>query len=244
MNELISLVIPLYNEETCLEVNVTEILDYLGSIQNAYELILVNDGSKDATEAICKSLVNSNKHTYFATYSLNQGKGHAVNTGILMAKGQYRLFMDVDLAVPLHYLGRAINRLREGADVVIGSRHLPESSFIVREGPFRQFLGEVYRRFFRFVMGLHVTDITCGLKGFNHKVALDIISRSRIRRWGWDAEIIFLIQKLGYSIHEIPVSWHHSPNSKVEIFSDSIRTFIEMIQIYRNYYTGKYHISR
>lgn len=101
----------------------------------------------------------------------------------------------------------------------------------VREDPIRQFLGEVIRWFTRLNLGLRVSDITCGLKGFEREAAFDIFSRSRIERWGYDAEIIFLAQKFGYRISEIPVDWYHSFDSKVRVGSACVKTLTEILQL-------------
>lgn len=128
--------------------------------------------------------------------------------------------------------------------VVIGSRHLPESSFKIPEEPLRQFLGEIFRRGTKRCLGLRVSDITCGLKGFERKAAAQMFSRSKIDRWGYDAEIIFLGQKLGFTIDEIPVDWYHSFDSKVKMGSAVIKTLTEMLQILCNYLTNRYHLAR
>lgn len=242
MKELISIVIPVYNEAGCLETNISVMEDYLKSVKMIYELILVDDGSTDSTKVICRSIANRNQSVRLISYPLNRGKGHAVKTGILSANGRYRIFIDADLAVPVEFVSKCVQQLKEGADVVIGSRHLPESILKVPEGFSRRFMGSVYLVLVRIALGLRVTDITCGLKGFNKKAAIDIFSRSKIERWGCDAELIFLIQKTGYRISEVPVNWSHSFNSKVKIGIDSARTLKEMFQVYYYYHNGCYRL--
>jgi dolichyl-phosphate beta-glucosyltransferase len=206
----------------------------------AYELILVDDGSVDSTKAICHEIIDRNSHVRLISYPDNRGKGHALRTGMLEANGKYVIFADADLAVPVHFIGECLTRLETGPPVLIGSRHLAESSFKVREGALRQFLGEVFRRGTKLLLGLRVSDITCGLKGFEKQAVLDIFSRARINRWGCDAEIIFLARKLGYAIGEIPVDWHHSFDSKVSVAKDCIRTLKELFQIFHNFLIRRY----
>lgn len=239
----VSVVIPLYNEAACLKANIGLIQDYLITLQLAYELVLVDDGSTDSTRTICQDIVNRNSFIRLISYPVNRGKGYAVRTGILEAGGRCIIFTDADLAVPVPFIGSFLKSLEAGASMVIGSRHLRESSFRVREGPLRQFLGEVFRRFTRLSLGLNVSDITCGLKGFEKKAAFDIFSRSKIDRWGYDAELIFLAQKLGYRIGEIPVDWYHSFHSKVKIGAASVKTLAEMFQIYYYHLTNIYDLS-
>ncbi|MCK4390728.1 MAG: glycosyltransferase [Desulfobacterales bacterium] len=239
----VSIVIPLYNEAGCLETNVTLIENYLRTVQLDYEVVLVNDGSSDATKAFCDAIVNQSPPVRLISYPVNRGKGFAVKTGVLDALGEYIIFIDADLAVPVHFIGACLKRLEAGRPIVIGSRHLPGSSFKVREDPLRQFLGEIFRRFSRLSLSLKVSDITCGLKGFHKKAAVDIFSRSKIDRWGYDAEIIFLAQKLGYRIAEIPVDWYHSFDSKVRVGIASIKTLTEMFQISYYHLTDSYDLG-
>jgi len=239
----VSIVIPLYNEAGYLGTNVTLIENYLRTVQLDYEVVLVNDGSSDATKAFCDAIVNRSPPVRLISYPVNRGKGYAVKTGVLDALGEYIIFTDADLAVPVQFIGTCLKKLEAGAPIVIGSRHLRKSSFKVREDPLRQFLGEVFRRFAQLSLGLKVSDITCGLKGFEKKAAFEIFSRSKIDRWGYDAEIIFLAQKLGYRIGEIPVDWYHSFDSKVKVGSASIKTLTEMLQIHYYYRTNCYYLS-
>lgn len=239
----LSLVLPLYNEEGCLEKNFETIKAYLDTLTKDYEIILVNDGSSDNTPSIIEEIVLSNPQARTLNSRKNRGKGYAVKRGILNAAGEYIVYTDADLAVPLPFIGACLKHLEAGAPFVIGSRHLHESSFRIREGALRQFLGEVFRRFVQLILGLRVSDITCGLKAFEKKAAFDIFSRSRIERWGYDAEIIFLAQKLGYCIGEIPVDWYHSFDSKVKIGQASTKTLTEMFQIYYYYLINRYHLA-
>lgn len=238
----LSLVLPIYNEASCLEKSFETIKGYLDTLPNNYEIILVDDGSTDSTACIIKQIVQGSPK-YRALGGLqNQGKGNAVKRGVLDARGKYIIFTDTDLAVPVHFIGSCLKQLEVGAPVVIGSRHLPESSFRVRESFLRQFLGEIFRRFAKLSLGLRVSDITCGLKGLERSAALDIFSRSKIKRWGYDAEIIFLAQKLGHAIIEVPVDWYHSFDSKVRVGIDSLRTVEEICGVYYYYLTKQYKL--
>jgi glycosyltransferase involved in cell wall biosynthesis len=238
----LSVVFPLYNEERCLEDTFKLVTEYLDSLGNGYEVILVNDGSNDKTPLIIKDIARAKDHVRVINNHKNRGKGHAVRCGVLKASKKYVVFSDADLAVPVHFIKTCLQQLAVGAPVVIGSRHLAESSFKVREGPIRQVLGETFRIFTRLIFGLKVSDITCGMKGFEKTAAADIFSRSIINRWGYDAEILFLAQKLDYAIAEIPVDWSHSFDSKVSVGAASIRTFMEMFQIFYNYQTKRYNL--
>lgn len=244
MNTEISAIIPLFNEDRCLRNTVDAVARYLDSLNRTWELILVNDGSRDRTAAIARELACGDSHIRLLSYGKNRGKGHAVRTGMLDARGRYRIFMDADLAVPVDYIGRCIDRLAQGASVVIGSRHLPGARIRVPESALRQTLGGIYRRMVLTGFGLSVTDITCGLKGFSVAATEAIFSRSIITRWGYDAELLFLAQKFGFRVEEIPVQWFHNFNSSVHVLKDSIRSFIEMVLIYWRYARGGYELPQ
>jgi hypothetical protein len=238
----LSLVIPAYNEEACLKRSFETLKGYLDSLRVDYEIILVNDGSTDNTPSIIEEIVQTNPQSRSLSSPVNRGKGDAVKRGVLNAAGEYIIFTDADLAVPVHFIGTCLKQLETGAPVVIASRHLPESSFKVREGFWRQFLGTIFRKFTQLGLQLRVSDITCGLKGFEKKAALYIFSRARIERWGYDAEIVFLGQKLGYRIGEIPVDWYHSFDSRVKVVAACVQTLAEILRITYYYMTNRYNL--
>jgi len=235
----LTLVVPLYNEENCLERNFHRIKEYLSTLGKDFEILLVNDGSVDRTAKITDNLVRVNREVRAIHIPRNKGKGFAVKKGVLSSRGAFVFFTDADLAVPVTFIGNCLERLESGSPVVIGSRHLPHSTFRIRQGFARQFLGEIFRRWARVVLFLKVSDVTCGLKGFESGAAREIFIRSRIDRWGYDAEILFLAARLGYDISEVPVEWSHHENSKVRIASASVRTFAEIGEIYYNYLIAK-----
>jgi dolichyl-phosphate beta-glucosyltransferase len=238
----LSLVIPAYNEEACLKRSFETVKGYLDSLRVDYEIILVNDGSTDNTPSIIEEIVQTNPQSRSLSSPVNRGKGDAVKRGVLNAAGKYIIFTDADLAVPVHFIGTCLKQLKTGAPVVIASRHLPESSFKVREGFWRQFLGTIFRKFTQLSLQLRVSDITCGLKGFEKKAAFYIFSRARIERWGYDAEIVFLGQKLGYRIGEIPVDWYHSFDSRVKVVAACVQTLAEILRITYYYMTNRYNL--
>ena len=238
----LSVVIPVYNEESCLESNAATIKAFLDTLNKDYEIIFVNDGSTDSTPTIIEGIVENNPQCRSVGSTKNRGKGDAVRRGILTAVGRYVVFTDADLAVPIRFVETCLRKLEGGSPMVIGSRHLPSSSFKVREGMLRQACGEVFRRLAQVGLGLKVSDITCGMKGLERHAARALFSRSKIDRWGYDAEIIFLAQKLHYAIEEIPVDWYHSFDSKVKVGIDAFRTFVEMCRVRYYYVTKQYKI--
>ena len=238
----LSLIIPVYNEEGCLAKNAATIKVFLDTLNKDYEIIFVNDGSTDRTPVIIEGLVENSPRCRSVGSARNRGKGNAVRRGVLTAEGQYVVFTDADLSVPIRFVETCLRKLQSGSPIVIGSRHLPSSSFKVREGPLRQAFGEVFRRLAQVGLGLRVSDVTCGMKGLERNTARALFSRSKIDRWGYDAELIFLAQKLHYVIDEIPVDWYHSFDSKVCVAIDAFRTFTEICRVHYYYMTKQYKI--
>ncbi len=238
----VSIVIPVYNEAGCLEKNVATVVKYLEAQPFSWELLLINDGSTDDTAGIGLKIAENHRDVYLAGYSINLGKGHAVKTGMLQVTGRLRIFMDADLAVPVEFIESLWEPFEQGADIVIGSRHLRDSVYKVPEGFIRTFLGSTYRKFTLALFRLKVSDITCGLKGFSAGATQAVFSRSKVKRWGYDAEILFIAEKLGYCIREIPVDWIHSFASKVRLGQDIPGTFSEMLTIWVNYKKGRYRL--
>ncbi|MFP4475185.1 MAG: glycosyltransferase [Desulfatibacillaceae bacterium] len=239
----LSIVVPMYNESRCIAENAALILQFLDSAPVSSELVLVNDGSTDDTLSISRGIAHSDGRVRVMDGGMNRGKGHAVRTGMLAAEGELRLFMDADLAVPLEFVHSALDRLRGGADVAIASRHMPGAEMKVREESIREVCGKAYRKGVLAAFRLGVTDITCGLKGFQAGAAREVFERSMIPGWGYDAEIIFLARKLGLRIEEFPVHWFHSFDTKVRLVRDSLRTFREMVQIEVHYRRGGYRLK-
>ncbi len=233
---------PVYNEAGCLHRNIGTLVAFLEGLVVSWEVVLVNDGSTDETENIGRKLAYEARNVRMEGYAANRGKGYAVKTGMLKARGKFRLFMDADLAVPVEFVGECLHRFRQGDDIVIGSRHLKDSVYKISEGVGRTFLGKVYRKLTLDLFGLTVSDVTCGLKGFSAGATEAVFSRSKVERWGYDAEILFIAKKLGYLIREIPVDWFHSFDSKVRLSQDIPRTLNEMLAIWMNYKKGFYRL--
>ena len=174
-------------------------------------------------------------------------KGSIKHTSVL-ALGGYNLTYDISIGIRTPTKEAEKIKMKYGCALtsMIGSDETIEVPGVGGREPKtlpRQFLGEIFRRGTRKCLGLRISDITCGLKGFERNAALQMFSRSRIERWGYDTEIMFLGQKLGFPIDEIPVDWYHSFDSKVKMGPAVVKTLVEMVQILTNYCTNRYHLS-
>ena len=241
MSGRLSIVIPVYNEELRLKKNVVATIGYLERRHYDYEVVIVNDGSTDATNEIIGELMRLFKTIRLIDYAPNRGKGYAVKLGMLEGKGEYIFFIDADGSTPIETLEELLPYLQKGkADIVIGSRNMQESKREVTQPYYRRLLGKVGTYLIRRLVLPDVEDSQCGFKGFTNKAAHDIFSLTTIRRWGFDFEVLVLGQERGYQIKEVPVRWLDSTGSRLRPIRGAISTFIELLQVKRNILSGKY----
>lgn len=232
-NCYLSLVIPVFNEENCIEKTLKRTIDYLSSKNFIYEIIVADDGSTDKTEEIVERFAknHSNSTIKFVTHNIHKGKGFAVNTGMKSSVGEYSLFLDADLSTDIKELEKLISYMQEGTDIVIGSRRIAGAKVEIHQPVIREFMGRVFTWLSNLFLGTEFSGFTCGFKCFSKKAKERIFSLQKITNWSYDAEILFLAKKLGYRIKEIPIVWRNDPTTKVNLFRDTIVSFIGLIRI-------------
>jgi len=214
----LSVIIPAYNEEKRLPKTLTEIDRYLSKQSYDYEILVVNDGSKDRTIEVAKSLVSQIKNLKPTGYEINQGKGYAVKFGMLEAKGEYRIFTDADNSTSVDQIEKMWPEFQNSYDIVIGSRDVKGAVLDPPQPWLRQIiLGEGFKLFRKIVIGLWgIEDTQCGFKCLKKQVVDDVFPKCKINRFAFDPEILLIAQKMGYKIKEIPIYWKNDPDSKVK----------------------------
>jgi len=235
-----SIVIPAYNEEERLPTYLQEVITYFDGRGERYEVVVVDDGSQDGTGAVVEGLRDSCPTLRLVRLPRNRGKGYAVRTGMLEAAGELRLFADADGATPIREVQRLERRLAEGADIAIGSRALRDPACTLRAKWHRKFLGWVFNAVVRCLSVKGVADTQCGFKLFRAQAAVDLFSVIQIDGYGFDVELLFVAQRRGYSIAEVPVNWADQPGSKVRVVRDGLRMLREVWVIHRNRLRGLY----
>ncbi len=232
--KFLSVIIPVFNEERRVK-NLKSIIYYLKKQKFSWELIVVNDGSTDKTIRVLKSLKNKLKFKLFS-YTPNLGKGFAIKTGMLEAKGKYRLFLDIDLSTPIREFDNFLSLIGK-YDIVIGSRKMKSSNVIIRQPLVREVLGKMFTWISQVLLNMNISDFTCGFKCFSQKAAEQIFPIQTVNRWGFDSEILYIGKKRKLSIKEVPVAWKNDPGTKVRFPQDIITSLGELIKIRKRHLT-------
>ena len=240
MDVAYSIVIPAFNEGERLRATLEKVLAYIDGQNCDAEVIVVNDGSRDNTAAIVQESAQTNSQLRLLENPGNRGKGYSVRNGILNARGRVVIFSDADLSSPIEEMPKLLEALQRGADIAIGSRWLKADLQTQRQPFYRQVFGRVFNFMLRLTLGLQFADTQCGFKAFTRRAAHTIFPLQRIERWGFDPEILFLAQKFGFKIREVPVLWGHSGGTRIHPLKDGSRMFFDMLRIRWYNLAGKY----
>mgnify|MGYP000468806795 CR=1 FL=1 len=229
----LSVVVPAYNEEKRIGFSLFRIKDYLQSRNLSAEVIVVDDGSTDRTAEVAREIMADYPEFRVISHPVNRGKGAAVRTGALQARGELVLFTDADLSTPIEELEKFLPLSREGYEVVIGSRALPESEIKERQGWLREHLGKGFNLLVRLLVLKGFKDTQCGFKLFWKEAAREIFFRLETEGFAFDVEVLLLARKLGYKIAQVPVVWVNHPESRVRLVRSSLKMLGELIKIRR-----------
>jgi dolichyl-phosphate beta-glucosyltransferase len=240
-NELdLTVVIPAYNEALRIVEPLRRIERHLRTRPLSSELLVVDDGSRDGTADVVRGVATELAVPVRVIRSeQNRGKGHAVKVGMTSARGRAVLMTDADLSTPIEELEKLFPHLRDGTQVVIGSRKMAGAVIEVHQPFLREWMGWVFTQLTRLFV-IRVSDVTCGFKLFTHEAASQIFSRVTLDDWSFDAEALYLARRLGYAIREVPVLWRDSAGTKVNRGRDAVRAAIGLVRILTNAALGRY----
>ncbi len=250
----LSIVLPAYNEEAYLERAVSEISARMAAAGFPYEILIVDDGSTDATLERALELARrfdagsrcGDPSPWSAlrviSYGPNRGKGHAVRSGVLASRGRFVVFMDVDLSTSPAYIPAFLVEAAAGCDVVTASRRLPDSRAEPHQGPLRRLAGRVYARLAGRLLGLPrgTTDVSCGFKLFRGEAGRGLFARQHLDGWAFDAEILFLARRASLKVKELPVTWRNRVDSRVRVLRDTFGSVRELLRVRRIALEGGY----
>lgn len=225
----INIVIPVYNEEKVIESSIKNLYDFLKEhFGYNWKIIIADNASTDKTSEKAKILSKKYKNVFY-TYIDKKGRGYALKKAWTENDADIHMYMDVDLSTDLEAFPRLIDSILEGNDVVIGSRFEKESK--LKRSIKREILSKVYNLIVRFALNVKFKDAQCGFKAVTREIAEKIVPQIKDMAWFFDTELLFLTEKNGYKIKEIPVAWIEDPDTKVRIYFTVINYLKNIIRL-------------
>ena len=224
----LSIIIPAFNEQKRIEQTLDRVDEFLRTRQYASEVIVVDDGSTDATGDIVRSCKAAMPRLSLHSFEKNRGKGAAVRTGMIAASGSARLFMDADNSTDISHLDEALRCIEGGADIVVGSRWIDGAAVLVPQPVARRMAGAVFRMMVRTLFRLRMKDSQNGFKAFTASAADWTFGPLQTKGWTFDVEILARAERLGLHVREIPVEWSYDKRSGVS-WRHSMRIAFELV---------------
>jgi dolichyl-phosphate beta-glucosyltransferase len=213
----LSVVVPAYNEEKRLAPGLRQALEYLSHRGEPFELLVVDDGSRDETIRVAESFAPQGVRV--VRHERNRGKGAAV-------RSRKVLISDADFSTPIEEVEKLERFLQDGTPLVIGSRGLADSQVRQRQPFYREMMGRTFNRLIRLFGVRGIRDTQCGFKLARGEEGRRIAAELKIEGFAWDVEMIWLARRRGYKIAEVGVIWVNSPDSRV----DPIRSSFSMLR--------------
>lgn len=237
--KFLTVVIPCFNEEVNLQKGVLfKINEFLSKKIFSWEVLIVDDGSGDDSISHIEKFIK-NHNNFSLIKNKHQGKAQAVITGVQKANGENILFSDMDQATPIEEVDKLLPYLTKNFDVVIGSRNANRHGAPL----LRLFMARGFMFLRRLILGLgDISDTQCGFKLFRRKAAQEIFSRLHLYSSksiahgpmvtaGFDVEVLFVAQKLGFQIKEIPIFWCYVETRRVNPVTESINGILDMLKL-------------
>ena len=237
----LSIVIPAYNEAQRISRTLETIRLYLAENHQPAEVIVVNDGSEDATVPLVEGLCKKWDQLRLIQNPRNCGKGFSIKNGVLVAKGEIVLFTDADLSAPISEMPKLLNPILAGeCELSFGSRGLDRSLIGIHQSKTRELSGRIFNLFVQLLTGLRFKDTQCGFKAFRREPLIPVFQQQRITGFGFDPEMLYIARKQGLRLKEVPVRWNHAEGTSVHFMSDPLQMFLGLLKIRWNDLTGKY----
>ena len=240
----LSLVIPAFNETVRLPQTLDRIERQFSASELLVEVIVVDDGSSDATAAFAAEWAGRRHRGRIVARSLtisHRGKGAAVRAGMMAATGVITGYCDADGSASPAAIDDLYRRCRDGVDVALASRAAPGAVIEVHQPWFREKGGQLFNLFLRKLARLPFKDTQCGLKMFRAPAAAETFRHQRLDGFAFDAEVVVLARELGFRLEEVPIRWRHSDGSKVSMLSDSVAMARDLVRIVRRLRAGDLH---
>lgn len=224
---LLSVVIPVYNEESVIKNTLERVSGYLEDKNWLSEIIVVNDGSTDDSLKVVSQLPLEN--IKIISHAKNLGKGASVKSGMLAARGDFLLFTDADNSTDISEIDKFIDKAMEGYDIVIASRSSRASKIVIHQPRWKEFLGKLGNFYVRLISGLKFKDTQCGFKLFKRECQF-LFQEQKNQSWAFDVELLLKAKKHNLKIAEMPITWVNNFDSKFTL-KYYFKFFFELIKI-------------
>jgi len=231
---MLSVILPTYNECNRLEACVAKLELYLSAIYPSYEIIIAEDNSTDGSYEIARGITEKNPRVILLHNDSRLGRGTSLSAAIKKARGNYIIYMDVDLATDISYIRKLVESLEIGFSIATGSRLMMGSN--ANRPLSRDVASKAYNMFVRLLFRSPIYDHQCGFKGFNRKDIIGVIDLVQDNHWFWDTELLLIGEKIGLKIDEFPVDWKHNGGnnlngSKVRVLKDAHYMGIRLLKL-------------
>lgn len=212
----LSVVVPVFNEEKDLLVNIPKLFSFLERSMSSYdwEIVIADNASTDGTAEIGRELAKRSQIKYLRLPQ--KGRGRALKAAWNISKSDFLAYMDVDLSSDLSFFPKLLGALEAGSDIAIGSR-LVRGSKVYGRPPLREMMSRGYSLLFRIVFLTSFNDAQCGFKAIKKEVWDKISTVISDTGWFFDSELLIISDKAGFDITEIPITWRDDPASTVKV---------------------------
>ena len=227
----LAVIVPAYNEEDRIGPTLERLNEYLASQEYTWKVVVVSDGSDDATVKIVTDFASLHPGFELIDSQPNRGKGYVVRKGMTEVEADWLLFSDADLAAPIEEVEKLITAVEQGTQIAIGSRPLKESNLEIRQPWYREMAGRAFNLMVQTLAVRGIKDTQCGFKLFRQDVSQDVFSRCKLDGYGFDFESLMIARDLGYKIAEVPIRWSHQEGSKVNMLRDGVRMLFELLKL-------------
>ena len=225
---MISILIPAYNEEKRIKPFLKELKAFLKTFKKPYEVLLVNDGSTDKTVDVVKSYSIPNLR--IVSHERNRGKGAAIKTGLLKARGEKIMFMDADGSIPAKEIEK-MDKLLDHHHFATGSRIIKGSKITCKQPIHRIIAGRVFNQIVNWMFDVGTKDTLCGFKGVRKDLGKKLAKKMISTGWEFDVELLARTKKMGYDIGVFPIEWHDVRGSRLSVLRDPIKMFFGLLKL-------------
>jgi len=242
MCKSIDVIIPVYNEQDCLERNILALHNYLDKMSDfSWNIIIADNASTDKTPQIAKELSSKHENILHSHIPM-KGKGRALRNAFLQSNADIVCFMDADLSTDLHFLKLLIEGLSRGYDISVGSRVLQAS--LTERGTIRKMISRACNLLIKCLFSSSFSDAPCGFKALKTDVAKKLVPLVKNNNWFFDTELLLLAEYNKYRIFEIPIQWKENPKTKVNIKKTALEYLAGLIRLRCSIHKAKVNAER